>query len=120
MGFCNVYLREVVDLLRDGELERGGDGSYQLVVEPGTYKSGAILTRVRVPCAARFFPPESAFSADSLTVFVQPSCLKSHASSARTLKIPKTGCHTVGHVRIHPTLTGMDIAALAAAAAWLT
>ena len=65
------------------------------MVEPGTYKSGAILTRDRVPGAARIFLPESAFSADSLTVFVQPSYIKSHASSARTLKIPKTGCHTI-------------------------
>ena len=44
----------------------------------------------------RLFLTESAFSADSLTAFVQPLSVQLHASiPAHTLNIPSTGSHTI-------------------------
>ena len=50
-----------------------GAGSAQLV-ERLTEKPGAVLTRVRGPVRQGIFLSESTFSADSLTVSVQPPC----------------------------------------------
>ena len=49
------------------------DGIAQLV-EHQTEKPGAILMKVQFPGAARDFLADSAFSADCLTVSVQPPC----------------------------------------------
>ena len=55
---------------------------------------GAILTRVRVPRAARDFSPRVSFQC-RLWCLYSPR-VQSHAStSARTLKIPNTGSHTI-------------------------
>ena len=60
-------------------------------VKRPTEKPGVILTRVRVPGAARDFLSESAFSADSLKVSVQPpyatACIKIcvHVKKSQTL-----------------------------------
>ena len=88
----------------------------QLIERP-TEKPGAILSRVRVPGAARdFFLPESTSSADSLKEYVQPR-VQLHASvSRRTLKIPKAGTiPSFGHIKVLHTLIGMGSAAPAAA-----
>ena len=43
-----------------------------------------------------FFLQESAFSADSLTISVQPPvCNRNQLQSVRTLKIPNTDGHTI-------------------------
>ena len=60
------------------------------------------------------FLPDSASSADSLTVSVK-SYVQSHAStSAHTLKIPNSGSHIplFGHTNIKHTRIGMGIALL--------
>ena len=65
-----------------------GSGTALLVERP-TEKPGAILTRVRVPGAARDFPPRVLQSPYSPRV-------QSHTStSVRTLKIPNTGSHAI-------------------------
>ena len=50
---------------------QGADSS---VGKASTKMSGAVLTRVRIPGAARDFLPESASSADSLMLVTQPLC----------------------------------------------
>ena len=63
------------------------------------------------------FLPESAFCADSLEVLHSPHT-QAHASTpACTFKIPNTGSHTIGHMKILHAEAGMDSAALAAAVA---
>ena len=53
------------------------------LVECPTEKPSAKLTRVRVPGAARdFFLTQLTFSADSLTVSVQPPGVQSYASTS--------------------------------------
>ena len=89
----------------------------QLVERP-TEKPGAILTRVRVPGAARdffIFIPESAFSADSLTVSIKPSCSIACISIGVYDKNPKQWqlyCCLDTRTLLH-TLIGMSSAALA-------
>ena len=52
------------------------------------HRTGSLQTQVRFPIAPRDFPPESTFSADSLTASVHPR-VQSHAfTSVSTLKIP--------------------------------
>ena len=70
-----------------------------------------------------FFLPESVFSADSLTVFVQPLCnsLKVCINFCAALYKPQTlgyiqmAIPLFGHTKILQTLIGMGSAALAAA-----
>ena len=93
---------------------RGGTAQW---VKRRIEKPGPVLTRVRFPHAARDFPPESAFSADSkhwfTTSFLQidarsvllmqtllrwafsPRVQTNASTSARTLKIPDTVSHSV-------------------------
>ena len=48
------------------------------------------------PVRQGIYLPESAFTADSLTVAAQPPRVQSHASTTvRTLKISNTGSHTL-------------------------
>ena len=76
--YAYVCLKDSVsayDQCRLDELSVHYIAGIALLVERPTEKPGAILTRVRVPGAARdFFLPESATSADSLTVSLQPPC----------------------------------------------
>ena len=74
--------------------EDGGVGVAQLV-ERQTEKPVAILTRVQVPVRQIIFLPESASSADSLTVSVQPPCAVACITSVRTLTLPNAGSCTV-------------------------
>ena len=74
-----------------------------------TEKPGAIWVQIRVPIAAGRFLLQSAFSANSLTVFVQPLCA---VTCINMLKISDTG---TGHIKILYTLTGMGSTAFAAA-----
>ena len=67
------------------------------LVEPPTEKTDAVLTRVRVPGAAKvgFFPPQSqllVFSA--LRCPYSPRVQSLASTSVRTLKILNTGSHT--------------------------
>ena len=68
---CNCYLQRIIRIVTT-------DGSYRdrdsRVGTASHWKPGATLTRVRVPGVGRIFLPKSAFSADSLTVSVQPPC----------------------------------------------
>ena len=81
---------------------------------------GAILTRVRVPGATRDCLPESAFSADSLTVSVQPPCaiacinICAHVKKKEKKKA-LAAIPLFGHPKMLHTLTGIGSAALAAA-----
>ena len=61
------------------------------------------------------FLPQSASSADSLTVSVQPPCAIACTTSVRTLEIPPNGKHTIVRTQENTadTLTGMGGAALA-------
>ena len=71
-----------------------GAGKAQWAQRPAE-KPGAILTRVRVPGPARDLLPESAFSADSVTVSYSPHA-QSHAStSVYMLKIPNADSKNV-------------------------
>ena len=63
-------------------------------------------------------PPESTFSADSLTVSAQPPCAIARINSrAQVKKIPNSGSHIplFGHTKILHIAIGMGSAALAAA-----
>ena len=88
------------------------------LVERPTEKPGAILTRVRVPAAARDFHPRVKFRCRlSYGVRTAPRA-QSHASaSVRTLQIPNTGNHAIvwTHENTAHTLIGMGSAVLAAA-----
>ena len=84
-----------------------------------TKKPDEILTCVRVPGAASFFSlPESTFSADSLTVSVQPpfAITCNHLPSVHALKITMAATQLFGHMKTLHTLMGMGSAALAATA----
>ena len=89
----------------------------QLVERP-TEKPGTILMWVRVPGAARDFPPrESTSSADSLTVSVQTLCanamhqhLCAHSKSQTAVPLL-----LFGHTKILHSLVGMGSAAFVAA-----
>ena len=96
------------------ELPKGA-GIAHLVKRP-TEKPGVILTRVRLPGAARDFLSESAFSADSLKVSVQPPCAVACIKICVQVKNPKhrQPC-CCRHTKILHTLIGMGSAALAAA-----
>ena len=70
---------------------KGAAGIVQLVERP-TEKPGAILTRVRVPSAARDFfvvVPVSTPSADSLTVSTQPPGAIACINICAHIKAPK-------------------------------
>ena len=86
-------------------------------VKRPTEKPGVILTRVRLPGAARDFLSESAFSADSLKVSVQPPCAVACIKICVQVKNPKhrQPYHCCRHTKILHTLIGMGSAALAAA-----
>ena len=93
-----------------------GWGIAQLV-QRLTERPGAILTRARVPCAARDFSPRADFQCRlSYGVRTAPVCNQSHAStSVCTLTIPNSGSHTTVWIRENThTLIGMGSAALAA------
>ena len=80
---------------RRREEEKIGGGIAQWVERP-TEKSGAVLTRVRVPDVARGFLPESASSVECLTVSVQPPRVHSQVSrSGLTSKISNTDSHAI-------------------------
>ena len=85
--------------------EDGGIGVAQLV-ERQTEKPGAILTRFQVPVRQIIFLPESASSADSLTVSVHPPCAIACITSVCTLTIPNAGSCTV--VWTHKNTTHTD------------
>ena len=78
---------------------------------------GVILTRVRVPGAARNFLSESTASADSLAVSVQPpraiACINICAQVIKSQAL--TAIPLFEHTEILHTLIGMGSAALAAA-----
>ena len=63
------------------------------------------VTQIRVPSAARFFLPESTFSADSLTVSAQPLVSNHTHQNLRRLKIPNTGSHTTVWTHEHTAHT---------------
>ena len=67
-----------------------GAGIAQLVQRP-TEKTGAVLTRVRVPGAAKVvvFLPESTFSFECLTLSVQPPCAIAGINICVHVKNPK-------------------------------
>ena len=92
-----------------------GAGIAQLV-ERLTEKPGAILTRVRVPSAARDFSP-SQLPVQTLLRRPYSPCVQSLAStSERTLKIPNTGSHTI--VWTHESTAHADRNAYSIALLW--
>ena len=109
MDVTKIFLMQVV-----GTSHSSGAGIVQLVERP-IEKPGAVLTRVRVPGAARDFSSRVNFQCRlSYGVITSPS---SPASlSVRTLKIPTLAAIALfGHTKILHTLIGMGSAALAAA-----
>ena len=71
---------------------KGGGGETAQLVERPIEKPGTILTRVRVPRAARYFSPRVSFSYGC----PYNRCVQWHAStSVCTLKIPSTGSYTI-------------------------
>ena len=90
-----------------------GVGIVQLVECP-TEKPSAKLTRVRVPGAARdFFLTQLTFSADSLTVSVQPPCAITRINICAYVKCPKQwyayqrlGCLTCTQMLMHAIARG--------------
>ena len=86
------------------------------MVERVTQKIGAILTRVRVPGAAKDFSPRVNFQS-KLTVPVYPHVKLYASESVHMLKIPNTGCHTIvwTHENTAQAVTEMGSVALAAA-----
>ena len=101
---------------RRREEEKIGGGIAQWVERP-TEKSGAVLTRVRVPDAARGFLPEPASSVECLTLSVQPRvCIRKYQDrGSRQKSQTLTATPLFGHTKIQHTLIGMGSAALAAA-----
>ena len=65
-----------------------GAGIAQLVQRP-TEKTGPVLTRVRVPGAAKVFVPESTFRFQCLTLSVQPPCAIAGINICVHVKNPK-------------------------------
>ena len=97
---------------------RSGSGDVAQLVERRT---DTPLRQIRFPGAARDFSPGVRFSADSLTVSVQPSCaiacinICAHVTDPHHLQpIP-----LFGHTKIPRALLGTGSAALAAAVALL-
>ena len=88
-------------------------GTAQLV-EYQTERPGALLMQVQVHGVARFFSPESTFSADSsLTVSIQPLCAIAYINICARIKNPKQWQpHHCLDTEILHTLIGMGSAAL--------
>ena len=88
----------------------------QLVKHP-TEKPGAVVSRVRVDGAARYFSPTVSLQCRlSYGVRAAPRVQSYASTSGRTLKIPNTGSHTIVWTQentLH-TFIGMGSAALTA------
>ena len=84
-------------------------------VERPTKKPGAILTRVRVPGAARDLSPRVSIPCRLSYVVGTALCAISAISILRTLKTPKHWQPLFGHTKILHTMIGMGNSAFAAA-----
>ena len=84
------------------------------MVERPAEKPGAILTRVRIPGAARDLSPRVSFQCKlSYGVRAAPVCNRMQRTSVCTLKVPNTGGHNTVHMKILHTMIGTCTAALA-------